>query len=174
MGAHEGDPVGVEYFEVQAGVALDDVRGDDEAIRQLIVATERFAASLREIVARGAAARVMEAVEHMAAVLAVTDSGDVFGAMSCREVESIADVLRAGGWDGAATCIIAEHAPSDDVDDAHYLGERCECGASLSDGEGYAGQCGSCADVAACECGGVEDVTGRHGHGCPLFEGDDA
>lgn len=27
--------------------------------------------------------------------------------------------------------------------------ERCECGASLADGEGYDGQCGNCADRAA-------------------------
>lgn len=69
---------------------------------------------------------LVAAVDTMADALERIDTGDVFGALTCDEVEAIAGVLRAGGRDAAAEFIVAEHAESDDEGDAHYQGDDDE------------------------------------------------
>lgn len=65
---------------------------------------------------------LVEAVENMADVLAMLDSGDTWASMTCTEVESIAAVLRAAGRDDVAHNIIEMHAESDEPGDLHHPG----------------------------------------------------
>ena len=62
MGNKEGDLLGADHFEVQAGIALDDVRDPVEGfvhaeLVRLTVAAEVFAADLRNTLALGSDSR---------------------------------------------------------------------------------------------------------------------
>ena len=63
---------------------------------------------------------VLMDIDDMADKLMTCDTGDVWPAMTCGEVESIAKVLRTAGRDDAADFILAEHSVSDEEDDDHY------------------------------------------------------
>ena len=80
------------------------------------------------------AAQMAHAVRRLADVLERVDTGEVFGNFTCDEVDALADVLRIAGREQAADFVIGEHARSDeDPNDRHYSGERCRCGALVSD-----------------------------------------
>lgn len=101
-------------------------------------------------------ASLTSAVDAMAEALSSDLMEDVWTSLSCAEVDSIAEVLRLAGHLEVAGSIIDQHAEGDEEGDLHFDGERCSCGRSLADGEGWDGRCGSCADAAEVEEGDEE------------------
>ncbi len=66
-------------------------------------------------------AHLATAVEGMADTLLGLDIGDVFGGMTCNEVESIAHVLAVAGRLDAAAHVLMMHGDGDDeTDDTHH------------------------------------------------------
>lgn len=62
-----------------------------------------------------------QAVCHIAATLRGVDTGEVWCNLTCREIESIADVLREGGHEDEADFLIREHGVADeDPEDMHH------------------------------------------------------
>lgn len=55
---------------------------------------------------------------------------------------------------------IALEAPDIDADDYWDDGDKCNCGNSLDDGQGWDGKCGDCADIAenTAECPECSDL----------------
>jgi hypothetical protein len=64
-------------------------------------------------------------VDWLADTCAEMCDGSVFRTMACREVEALADVLRATGRNDVADAVIADHADYDQPGDDHYAeGEK--------------------------------------------------
>ena len=62
-----------------------------------------------------------EAVEHMADLFShVAGCGDFLQAMTCSEVNAVADVLRAADRNDVADLVVFEHAQTDESFDLHY------------------------------------------------------
>lgn len=67
---------------------------------------------------------IVFAAQKFATVCADIDSEAAWTAMTCDEIEVLADLLRACGYDSAARQVIDLHALDDDEGDAHWIGDR--------------------------------------------------
>lgn len=64
---------------------------------------------------------VITALDHFLCTWAIHDMmGDVAKALTCVEVDALADVLRVHGYHYSAACWIDAHSDGDDEGDAHY------------------------------------------------------
>lgn len=95
----------VRYTELPGGSAMPE----GSRLRRVIVSSD--AERLSELRA---------AVDEMAHNLVEMCDGSVFRTMACREVESIAAVLRSNGNEMIADLIIEDHADYDQPGDEHY------------------------------------------------------
>lgn len=64
--------------------------------------------------------RVSDAAHEFVGMIARMGGDFGFGAFTCMEIESLADLCRACGDDATAETIIAEHARGDDEGDQHF------------------------------------------------------
>lgn len=96
----------------------------DEEDRQAVVdaIAENNAANQRDAAHIIRTIELQVAVDVMAQHLGALDMGDVYTGLTCSELDSIADVLRAGGHADVAEFITEQHAEGDEDGDAHFQG----------------------------------------------------